>query len=72
MTITITKDVSGASEALSLIEDLKHQGLSALHDFNWAYIPLVMDDYYTPKESPKVQITFYDSKWATFFELKWA
>ena len=70
--VTITKDIQNANEGLSYISDLKEQGLSPLTDFSWMYIPMEMDDYYTPKAGPKIQITFYDSKWATFFELKWS
>ena len=58
--------------ALSLVNEVKSNGLLSDQDFVWRYIPGELDTLgiYTVK-SRAVEFDFKEAIWATFFRLKW-
>lgn len=67
----ITRAVTSIDDAFILLKDVKSHGLVANQDFQWWYRASEVDDWLAPKEPSIVEFDFFDSKWNTFFELKW-
>ena len=65
--------VKNATEALARKDELTNAGLIVHYDYTWCYHPLI-EDYSDLDNSypPRVEFNFVDSKWTTYFQLKWA
>ena len=62
------KDIRGT---LEIVHDLRAQGLEQGRDFDFAFYQTRWDEMIG--EIPNsVEFRFYDSRWATWFSLKWA
>jgi hypothetical protein len=58
-------------EILLIVKDLRAQGLKQGADFDFAYYQPRWDDM-TGDVPGYVEFRFYNSKWATWFNLKWS
>ena len=58
-------------EILLIVKDLRDQGLKQGADFDFAYNQSRWDDM-TGEIPGYVEFRFYDSRWATWFNLKWS
>lgn len=62
-----TKDVN---EVLTIVHDLKKQGLVQGTDFDFEYHPSKWDGF-SSEEPAYTLFKFYKEKWASWFALKW-
>jgi hypothetical protein len=60
-----------ASEALSLVFQLKSEGLVMGKDFTWKYIPGTYDFHTMEQDEPHAVFTFTDPKQAILYAMKW-
>ena len=67
----IVKEVPDASHAFALVEEIKTHGLRPNRDFKWWYKSADIDDWFAPKGPSTVTFEFFDTRWETFFSLKW-
>ena len=67
---TVTLDNKRVDEILLIVHDLKHQGLRQGADFDFAYYQPRWDNM-TGDVPGYVEFRFYDTKWASWFNLKW-
>jgi hypothetical protein len=58
-------------EMLLIVNDLRRQELQQGTDFDFAYFPARWDNM-TGDVPGYVEFRFYNIKWATWFNLKWA
>jgi hypothetical protein len=62
-----------ASEVMRIVQDVRAMGLIQGTDFDFAFHQAVHDPISGHLREPKHTIfTFYESKWATLFNMKWA
>ena len=73
MSNSIVIPVNSATEAYTIVMELKGIGLVANRDFTWSFRPK-REDYisYEVIDPPTVTFTFVDTAMASFFRLKWA
>jgi hypothetical protein len=72
MTNTVVIPVNTASEAYTIVMELKGLGLVANSDFTWSFRPK-QEDYisYEVIDPPTVTFTFVNESWASFVRLKY-
>lgn len=71
MDITIYR--CSANEVLDIVKSLRDSGLVQDRDFNFAFTPATWDSFNGDPSIPSsARFTFYDDKWSTWFNLKWA
>jgi len=58
-------------EILKIVNDLRVQGLRQGTDFDFAYYQLKWNNM-TGEIPEYTEFRFYDSKWASWFNLKWS
>lgn len=68
----VIKEIDGIDRAYEMLRDVKEHGLKVHQDFKWWYKASDVDDWLAPKELATVRFEFFDPRWDTFFELKWA
>lgn len=66
----ITIQVRNTQEALDLKNQVQSAGLMINQDFTWRYEPSLYDGF-THAEPPRVTFWFTDTRYETFFGLKW-
>jgi hypothetical protein len=73
MTNSVVIPVNSATEAYTIVMELKGLGLVANSDFTWSFKPKT-EDYisYEVIDPPSVTFTFIDESMASFFRLKWS
>jgi len=72
MAINVVLDNTSADRMLSIVRDLKSQGLQLETDFNFRYEPAQYDNNGWSQITPKQCVfTFNNEKYATFFILKY-
>jgi hypothetical protein len=61
------------NQVLIMVQAVRDSGLVQGQDFDFAYYQETYDLFgHEPSRPRHVIFTFYDSKWASFFEIKWA
>ena len=61
-----------ANDVMQIVREMREQGLVQGKDFDFAYNKPTFDNSsYEAVERRHTVFTFYDSKWATWFLLKW-
>ena len=64
-------EVKSATEALALKDQVTQAGLIVHYDYTWCYHPKDAWDY-ANVTAATAEFNFIDSKWETYFTLKWS
>lgn len=70
--MTLKIIVKDSSEAFGLKMEVDRHGLRPGAGYTWRYTPAV-NDYFGAEQliPPTVEFEFDDTKWATYFQLRW-
>jgi hypothetical protein len=63
--------VNTANDGMEIVRELRATGLVQGTDFNFHYMPVKLGDDYEIVSHKGIRVIFKDSKWATFFRIKY-